>query len=357
MVLSPDYQLCIDVGYTFSRFGVSCGGSFVDIERVRTIDTRALCGNVPEARKEEWIRWLAELVRAKRNLWPSITRCGLCFPGLVSAHGDIGRTNAIWGDGASDLAAPALSARLGLRVDVLNDLTAAAIRHGEDSCFTDQRTVLTLSVGSGIGSKIYDRVERRVVMEGSGRNGEIGLAVVDEGPEALRNANGLLPGILGNYASGVGFARLLRHNAAIASGGQAYKASLLWSTLAKGGAAIDTIDDVRLNEVAVACIQAGDVFVCKILQRSIKYLAQALHVVVLFDAPDVILLTGGFAIAVGEVYRRELCTALSRYLPLLYSSDEINHMVKLAAADDLESLRGVAVWLERLRLPKNEPIQ
>jgi predicted NBD/HSP70 family sugar kinase len=352
MVLSPDCQLCIDVGYTFSRFGVSCGGTFIDFERVRTIDTRALCGNAPEARKQEWIRWLAELVRAKRDSWPSITRIGLCFPGLVSAHGDIGRTNAIWGDGASDLAAPALSARLGLRVDVLNDLAAAAIRHGEDSCFTDERTVLTLSVSSGIGSKIYDRAERRVVMERNGRNGEIGLAIVDEGPAALRNANGRLPGVLGNYASGVGFTRLLRHHAASASAEQEYASSLLCSKLVDLGELIETVDGVRLNEVAVACIKAGDTFARDVLARSIKYLAQALHVVVLFDAPDAIMLTGGFAIGVGEVYRRELCTALSRYLPLLYSSDEIDRMVKLAPADDLDNLRGVALWLERL--PKTE---
>lgn len=344
-VISPDCQLCIDIGYTFSRFGISCGGKFIDFERVRTIDTRALCGNVPEARKQEWIKWLFEQVRAKRDHWPSISRIGLCFPGLVSTHGNIGRTNAIWGEGASDLTGGELSSRLGLRVDVLNDLAAAAIRHGEDPCFTNERTILTLSVSSGIGSKIYDRVDRRVVMERNGRNGELGLAIVDEGPAALRNANGRLPGILGNYASGVGFSRLLRHCATSASGSQLYSASLLRSTLAEIGEIVETVDGVRLNNIAVECIEANDVFTRYVLTRSIKYLAQVLHVIVLFDAPDAIVLTGGFAVAVGELYRQELCSTLSHYLPLLYAPAEIDKMVKLPPADEFDNLRGVALWL------------
>ena len=345
----PDCQLCIDVGYTFSRFGISCGGEFIDIQRVRTIDTRALCGDVPEARKQEWIRWLSEQVRAKRDSWPSISRIGLCFPGLVSAHGDIGRTNAIWGDGASDLASTELSAHLGLNVDILNDLAAAAIRFGEDTCFDDERTVLTLSVGSGIGSKVYDRVERRVVMERNGRNGELGLAIVDDGPAATRNDNGRLPGVLGNYASGVGFSRLLRLHAASASGNQAYSASSLCSALVAIGESIDTVDRVQLNEIAVACIKGGDAFAHDVLACSIKYLARVLHVVILFAAPDAIVLTGGFAVSVGELYRHELCAALSCYLPLLYAPGEIERMVRLAPADDLDNLRGVALWLAQGR--------
>jgi glucokinase len=341
-------KLCIDLGYTNTRLAVHDTEGFVDIRRIRTIETRAAFGEDAHARRQRWLDWLSEEVAAIRRDWPTVEAVGLCFPGVVAADGAIWRSNTIWGNAADDLPPDALHRKLGLPVVVLNDISAAAVRYGESPEMERVRTVCVVSVSSGIGAKLYDRVARRVLLEPGGRNGELGLAVVDDAPDALTNDNGRLRGILGNYSSGVGFTRMLRR-AMLLDGAAAYGASLLHSRLAQSGLDAQTMDRAQLNEIAVQCIKACDPFTESVLRASVSHLARVLHVIVLFSAPERIVLTGGFATSLGEFYRAQVASALAQDLRLLYDSDQIDELLCMGAGDDMDNLMGMAAWMDRER--------
>jgi glucokinase len=341
--------LCIDLGFTFTRFGVWRGERFVAIERVRTIDTKSGPYASGAERRDAWLQWLAGEVDRLRALWPGLSRVGLCFPGIVTADGAMWRASSIWGTAGDDLPAARLEQAFGLPVLVLNDLSAAAVRYGEDPAMADQQTVAVVSISSGIGAKLYDREARRVMLEPGGRNGELGLAVVDEAPDALTNSEGQLRGILGHYAAGVGFACMVRRAATAA--GSAYPGSALRRRLDEAGEDIAAVDRVRLNELAVLSIREGDGFVREVLRTAIGYLVRALHIVILFNAPGRVVLTGGFAISVGEAYREEVCAALAPKLRLLYTPEEIAAMVVMGAEDDMDNLLGMASWMTRHSAP------
>lgn len=341
--------LCIDVGFTFTRFGVWRSEQFSSLQKLRTPDTRSQFGTQSAARRKAWLDWLKHHVDQIVGGSGDFQKIALCFPGVVSSEGVIWRSNSIWGNADVDMYPEELSAILGLPVTVLNDLSASTVRYGEDSTLTDEHSVVVVSVSSGIGAKLYDRVSRRLMLEQRGRNGELGLAVVEYGHDALTNDNGNLRGILGNYASGVGFSRLLER-AISKSDATAYENSMLARALGQSPMDKGALDRVTLNELAVNCILAGDTFTRDVLAESVRYLAQVLHIVMLFNAPARIVLTGGFASSLGELYRSEVVSALILDLRLLYDEQEIDRVIRLGYGDDMDNLVGLVAWLKRLEL-------
>ncbi|WP_282045858.1 ROK family protein [Roseibium album] len=335
--------LCIDAGYTLTRFAVFRDGELSSPHKVPTINTRRLYGLDSNRRMSSWLSWLAKNAAKVLSEEPSVNRACLCFPGVVDEDGSIFRSNSIWGNADADLATEKISETLGMPTTVLNDLVAAAVRYGEDPTLLNQRTIAVISISSGIGAKIYDRMSRRVVLEPHGRNGELGLAVVDYSPNALTNDNGRLRGILGNYASGTGYARLFTQMAMIDP--EAYANSAVAKQLACHNRNLESIDRVTLNEYATSAINSGDAFALSVLHASIVYLARALHIVILFDSPDLIVLTGGFVTSVGEIYRTMLVDELCLNLRLLYSNSDVDQMVRLGAGDDQDNLLGAARWV------------
>ncbi|WP_440857008.1 ROK family protein [Pseudomonas syringae] len=341
--------LCIDLGFTFTRFAVWQESGFSVVKKIRTIDTRREFSTDAIARREAWLSWLKATVSELLDETSGICKIAMCFPGVVSSHGVIWRSNSIWGNANTDTSPEELAGVLGLPVIVLNDLSASAIRYGEDPSFENVDSVAVVSISSGIGAKLYDRLARRVILEPKGRNGELGLAIVETGEKALTNDNGNLRGILGNYSSGVGFTRIIER--AIKEGDQLdFEKSMLRTKIKESDLQLEPLDRVKLNKLAVDCILAGDTFTKRALTDSVRYLTQVLHIVMLFNAPGRIVITGGFANSLGEIYRLEVVQSMATHLKLLYEIEEIDEIIKLGYADDMDNLFGLAAWLRKIEV-------
>lgn len=339
--------LCYDIGFTFTRVAIFEDGRLIKHQKIRTPQTRLQAGTCGDTRRRLWLEDLQSITREWRGFSPRITQIGICFPGVVSTDGEIWQSNTIWGNTKNGLSLTELESWLGLPVTVINDLVAAAIRYGEQPRFSRSRYVLVVSVSSGIGAKMYDVQARKVMLESRGRNGEIGLARVAEGADALTNDNGRLAGILGNYASGVGFARLIQQAALMEHDGGRFACSLLASRLANEGEKVTMVDRAKLTALAVDCIHQRDPFCLDMLDSAIAPLAAVLHTIILFAAPEVIVITGGFASHVGDIYLERLSRSLAERITFLYSSEEIHELVRLGDCDDMDNLIGLESWMRR----------
>jgi C7-cyclitol 7-kinase len=341
--------LCLDVGYSFTRLGLWDNGELTNIRKWMTPTERngLAAGRSPNEVRASWLSNLMEEVKGSLAAHPYVELVGVSFAGIVSANGLILGLNAIWGQG-DDVPQALLAEGFGRETVIVNDLTAAAYRYGAE--FGEEHSKITVvSVSSGIGSKTFLRCAGGVVMDDCGRAGEIGLAVVNFASTATSYSSGLiigeqesLKGVLGGYASGTAFRYVLQLVASTAEGKAFYKTSFLRTELTRLSGKLDTIDRIKLNEIAIKAFHAGDEFVAKAVQVSAAALARALHVVILYDAPSLIVICGGFATALGESYRKFLVDQLNILLAKIYSHKEIDSMVRLGAGDDCDCLIGVA---------------
>ena len=338
--------LCIDAGFTLTRFAVVTPQGMGPISQLRTIDLHSSPSLPPDRKRALWLSWLAQVIADQCPASGTIERIGLSLPGPVEADGAIAAANSLWGQASRPLLAADLSAALGHPTIARNDIFAASTYYGTEAAEDDHDTTFILSVGSGIGSKLYDRRSGGVVSGRRGLDGEIGFSVVETGEGAARTLDGTMVGTLGLYASGSGFARMVRAEAERQP--HAFFDSRLATLLDEAGFDVQSADRFDVNAAAIAAIASGDPFTGQILRQSVAYLARALHIVILFAAPDRVVLTGGFALAIGASYRELLIDQLEGQLRPLHSRRAIEDMITLGRADGTENLRGMAIHLSAL---------
>jgi predicted NBD/HSP70 family sugar kinase len=341
----PNY-LCIDAGFTHTRFAFADGSGLSAVRSLATVDTHGGARRSPDWRQGQWLDWLHAQIAESCAEGGRLDAVGLCLPGPVGADGTIAASNSLWGQASQPLLPAQIGAVTGCPVTVCNDLFAAATYYGSDPALGDVETVLVVSVGSGIGSKLYDRRAGRVVSGRHGLEGEIGYAVVEHGDGAAQTQDGLITGTVGLYSSGSGFARMLRAEAE--AWPQDYRRSAISRNLHVAGFEIGTADRYQINTAALAAIRESDAFARRILHSSIRYLARALHVAILLAAPDRVVITGGFALAVGPEYRRILVAELAALLRPLHSHAALDAMIRSGRSDGTDNLRGMALRLHRL---------
>jgi len=341
----PNY-LCIDAGFTQTRFALADGTGLSAVRSLATVDTHVGGRRTPDWRQGKWLDWLRVQIAESCAEIGTIDAIGLCLPGPVGADGTIAAPNSLWGQASQPLLPAQIDAGMGCPVAVCNDLFAAATYYGTNPALHDAETVLVVSVGSGIGSKLYDRRAGRVVSGRKGLEGEIGFAVVEHGDGAAQTQDGLIKGTVGLYSSGSGFARMLRAEAA--AWPQDYHQSVISQSLRAAGFEIGTADRYQINAAALAAIKVADEFAMRILRSSIRYLARALHVSILLAAPDRVFVAGGFALGVGAEYRKLLVAELAELLRPLHSHAALDAMIRSGRSDGTDNLRGMALHLHRL---------
>jgi predicted NBD/HSP70 family sugar kinase len=341
--------LCIDVGYSFSRIGLWDNDELSHVRRWKTPNQRngLAVGDSPNEVRNSWLSNLVQEVKKELIVFPHVKRVGVSFAGVISADGQIMGFNAIWGRG-DDLPQAALTEAFGRETIVVNDLSAATYRYAFE-LGAQYAKIVVVSVSSGIGCKTFLRDTGRVVIDDRGRAGEIGLAVVNFASEATDYSSGLiigeaesLKGLLGGYASGTAFRSVLQLVSSTPDGSKCYQTSLLRAELMQLSDELDSIDRMLLNEIAIKAFHKGDEFVSRAVQVSAAALARVLHIIILYDAPPVIIICGGFANALGEVYRRYIVAQLNILLERIYLHSEIDLMIRLGMGDDSDCLIGVA---------------
>jgi C7-cyclitol 7-kinase len=220
----------------------------------------------------------------------------VAFPGPIDPEGIALSAPTLWGDGDSR----PFPVRRELqrlwptsRVFVVNDVTAAGYRYlrgpGEDFCI--------VTVSSGIGLKIF--VAGRPVVGAAGRGGEIGHVRVDFSPTApFCDCGG--QGHLGAIASGRGALQTALRLAR--QGDASFSDSLLGRRLQGDLAGLD-------NRALVDAFRSGDPWASDLIRRVAQPLGQALAAIHMALGIERFVIIGGFALALGEAYRRELVRA------------------------------------------------
>lgn len=208
----------------------------------------------------------------------------VAYPGPIDDHGNVLAMPTLLGraDGKFDLGAACRRLWPDAVVHTMNDVTAAGYRY----VATGLQDFAIVTVGSGIGHKLF--LDGRPRVGPRGRGGEIGHLRLDRAPDAVECECGGR-GHLGGLASGRAVVAELRRRSTTDPG---FARSQLCNADAIEGPAV------------AAAFQAGDPFTLETVEVAAGFLGQALAALHLDSGVERIILVGGFAVALGEPFRR-----------------------------------------------------
>jgi C7-cyclitol 7-kinase len=271
----PPDCLVFDVGGTSIRAAVydRAGDKLTDEVRATTTSSRTAPGTPPDRLLEMLVD---DLRRIGTRLLDDPAVVSIGFPGPVDPAGVLLAAPTVLGQDRKtvDLCRLLDDAWPAARVLVANDVTVAgyALARGTADSFC------VVTVSSGVGCKVF--LDGRPVLGANGRGGEIGHLRVDPSPDAnICECGGR--GHLGAVASGRGVLLTARRLAAAAG-------------------------DVPLVscEGLAAAFRAGEPFTSGIVTTAADALGASLAGVHTALGLERFVLTGGFALALGERYRR-----------------------------------------------------
>ncbi|MFI0232413.1 ROK family protein [Streptomyces sp. NPDC017086] len=317
----------LDVGGTTLRIGAYDPGTDV-LSRVRRVPVDGLHRDpgapVPVLQRRVVEQIVCEVAAYTGGRPPRAL--GVAFAGPITAAGLVRAAPTVWGRRGDPLPlGELLTERTGAPAVVVNDLTAAAWRYAA----TEPGDFCLLTISSGIGNKVFRGGE--VLVDADGHGGELGHWVCDLSADApLCDCGGR--GHLGAIASGRGVLAAARRAAHAAPA--AFRGSRLASLCDSRADGID-------NRAVAAAVRAGDPFATEVLRGTLTPLAQAITSVFTSVGVCRYILMGGFALAVGEPYRRLLVAELVRLGCFGLEPEQIDALVSLGVADDDHGLIGV----------------
>jgi predicted NBD/HSP70 family sugar kinase len=304
-------NLVFDVGGTKTRAGL--------FDPARSTLIRSVCAATPnhldhpdlpfEGLREQLVSLLRrlgnELVGAG-----SVRRVDIAFAGPVDGAGAVLSAPTVWGTRqASPYALGKDVGRLwpASSVTVMNDLTAAGYRYleagGEDFCIA--------TVSSGIGNKVF--IGGRPMLGPDGLGGELGHLRVDESPGApVCECGGR--GHLGAVSSGRAVLEDARRHSPV-----------------------KTLTSHEL----VAAFRRGESWAVRSIEHGAAALGWALAAMHLGVGIARFILIGGFALALGEAYRRRVAEAAAERC--WKACGEWASMVELGVDDDDSGLIGAGI--------------
>lgn len=248
------------------------------------------------------------------------------WPGPITPDGTVLRSPTVLGP-AHDrpIAVGRLLAQIWpqARIAVLNDLTCAGYAY----VGLGYRDFCIFTVGSGIANKVF--VDARPLLGPEGRGGEAGHLAAHF--SSVR-PDGLVPmdAHLGDIASGRGTLWLGRELARLEP--EEFARSVLASQGPPFG-----------NEALVAAFHAGDGFARRVVGLGARALGHAIASIHVLVGTERIVLTGGFATALGEEYRAML-VARARQCAWDIGQDW-DRMIELG--QEMDGLAGAAVYARR----------
>jgi glucokinase len=319
--------LVFDIGGTNVR-GALCDGASPRILRTIRRPTPNFLSH-PDADADSLIEsTLAEVVAITRELTEDCSPGTIVvgWPGPIAPDGTVLRSPTVLGpEHDRPIAVGRLLSRIWpmARIAVLNDLTCAGYAY----VGLGYRDFCIFTVGSGIANKVF--VDARPILGPGGRGGEAGHLAAHFGADC---PNGMVPpeSHLGDVASGRGTLRLGRELARLEPD------AFSRSKLAGEGPQF-------ANEALVAAFHAGDRFARRIVGLATQALGHAIASVHAIVGTEHIVLTGGFATALGEDYRAML---VERARQCTWEvGQDWNAMIELG--QEVDGLTGAAVYARR----------
>lgn len=326
-----------DLGGTHLRCGLGHDSGAVSHAAKQRIRTRA-DGHEPAAVWHDIVRSVSAYVAAMQHDAPPLAPVVLAFPGPIThGHRIVAAPTLVGPDhDIPDLAAD-LQRRTGRPVHLINDLSAAA---WHVSRLVAAPRFIVVTVGSGVGSKVFDRRHPARVLDDQVYGGEIGHAKVDLSPDAVMCDCGGT-GHLGAIASGRGIERAARRAAHRDPDG--FRRSMP-ARLGATAACLTNEDHL------VPAVLARDPWTCRLVRHCTRPMAQILLVAALASGLQKAVVVGGFALACGDVYREILQEAVLEACDYDVMRASVADLVELGDAREEAGLLGAAVYAaERLR--------
>jgi glucokinase len=263
------------------------------------------------------------------------------FPGPIGPGGSILAAPTIVG-GATEFPdfQGLIAKRTSRAVHMLNDMSAAAWWM---SATASANRFLIITVSSGIGSKVFDRGSNLGVIDDLPFAGEIGHVTVDHSSDApYCDCGG--QGHLGAVSSARGIERSARREA------RRDIARFSESLCARRFGA--TVDGLNNEAHLVPAALAGDSWALKVIARCTAPLAQSIATITAATGLERVSVIGGFAQALGDLYRQILEEQLAPY-EFFTGFPKFSHgFVEVHPAEDEVCLLGAAVYAyRRLGLP------
>jgi C7-cyclitol 7-kinase len=325
-----------DLGGTHLRCALADDSGAIDrIEKKRI--KSFIYGHQPAAIWQDVISSIVTFESSVKCNIPSDAPIVVSFPGPIAHPSRILSAPTLVGEGNSipDLGSE-LSELTGRPVHLLNDISAAAWYISED---IDSSRFMVVTVSSGIGSKIFDRHSFRKILDDVPYAGEIGHAVVDSSSNAIMCDCGGR-GHLGAIASGRGIERFARLMAEQDAPGFAGSACVL-----KFGASANTLTNEH-HLVPSAALR--DPWTLDVIRTCSRPLAKILLSVVLAVGVEKVIIIGGFALALGEVYLDVIRTELIVACDYQVLADHVHGLVAMGNVKDEACLKGAAIYARSL---------
>jgi C7-cyclitol 7-kinase len=308
--------IVVDLGGTFLRIGVVDGLELRRLESIRLAEFGERNGSVWD---DVVARVAAYNARLEREGVAVEGGVAISFPGPVAEGRVVAGAPTVVG---ASRAIPDLVGAIALATRrpavLLNDVSAAAWYFG-DRLSCERFGVVTVS--SGVGAKIFDRGRRPPVLDVPAYAGELGHLVIDRGPHAPACDCGGR-GHLGAIASGRGFERLAR---------------------------LEFGDPTLTNETdLIPALHAGEPRALALLHASVRPLASTLAAVLVGAGLERIVVIGGFARAIGALYRDVLTAELARSFDAGPIDLDIAALVNVCGPGEEPSLLGAARFAQAL---------
>lgn len=232
--------------------------------------------------REEVMRTMAAVVADARRAAPEVEAVGFGIPSLVDSRRGVSLSSVhLPLDGVPFR--EEMAARLGLRVWVDNDATAAIVAEHRRGAARGARDAVLLTLGTGVGGGLV--LDGRVYRGSLGAGGELGhMVVAADGPDCFDDCPGR--GCLEALVSG----------RALARDGVAAARRAPESALARAAAAGRDIDAVLVAEMA----RAGDPAASGVMGRAARHLGAGITSLVNAFNPEVVVVGGG-VMAAGEL--------------------------------------------------------
>ncbi len=312
---TPSAILGVDVGGTTTAVGlVSRDGDVL-------VDATAATPGHGVDPLDAIVALIGKVVEKAGRSARSIAAVGIGVPGPVDAErGIVGEPVTHIPALAGRALAAELGGRVGLPVVVDNDVNALALGEATFGAGRGARSLVVLSVGTGIGAGIV--LEGRLVRGAAGFGGELGHTPVKfDGPPCWCG----LRGCLAFYASGRG----------IADAAQARVASAAPTTLLKAAGG----DRSRITAVTVfRAADAGDALAGSIVAEACQALGAMIGTIVNGLNPEVLVVTGGVVESLGKLEARILRASREYAFPSALAATRI----EIVPGNKRSSVRGAA---------------
>lgn len=292
------------------------------------------------------VDYLTEEVRSYQDKNLDIKGASISMGAALNGHtGEILNSGPLWGPECEpfDLLKQLQEKMPEIDWLVINDVSAALLRHVNDPKFENAKRVNLITVSSGIACRTYDQKGRYVPLNKDGIQGEIGHIPIHFslfGEIITEDCDCGGANHLNAFVSGRGITKILHRLSTSAT--SPIKDSQLIKRLSG-------LEEADLNKVFFDMLNAGDPEAAKVLDQVTLPIAEMIIYMLTIDAEiEKIIMTGGVVHAAEELYMKSLLANLEK-VGLYQTSNPSNFFketVKLGVNDDNSGLLGAAIAFE-----------